>query len=652
MLMRVSDLKAEDRKVRSISILEVGIAFARGKSLDEGTKRKKHGVTAPFEVRFCQREKKLVGSDGVLHLIDRSEKVVDLSVSEDSKDSKPVSIVLIPDDWWGVDLHRPKTACFDSSDTMLRVDDLWRHPKIWTRRQAPELLPSSSGKSRRPLPSVHGKFLGSINVNIQFGWLWIEVKSFNESLINILQKTSPAKKTARSGSHRLITGSLSIFYDVGAVVGLAGFLLLPLFLVFLLFSALSAIPVSQTMARTTITGDIQQSTQTAAQAAPFFLLPGITTPLRDLPVTLAAGLFAITWHEFGHAFSAALYGVPLQGIGIIVILLFPGAYVILPKTTLELLPSQGKISIVLAGVWHNLVLWLLIWSSIQVGIGNMNTRIFGLLGCRDYNERGVIVQLVKDTSPLFGILLPRTLVTRLDDLDLHDSNTFRHWDHYLIGDQGPFNLDTGYAHLGCTASPANSNGVCFNDTKGTERCLDPSSVLNTSRCLDMCTDGSTACIFPARQAHLLRLAILNALGTEDIVFYQGPRARLWRDVQVGSLLAPWWLPQTLPMDVEKFFSHVQAISLSLALFNLLPLPYLDGGEVLRILLTAQSPPSLRHVQDAPRLQLFGAILTGIFGSDLQSRLAQRSRRIRHSVQIAIVLLLLSITGIVGWHHSR
>ena len=184
---------------------------------------------------------------------------------------------------------------------------LWRHPKIWTRRQAPELLPSSSGKSRRPLPSVHGKFLGSINVNIQFGWLWIEVKSFNESLINILQKTSPAKKTARSGSHRLITGSLSIFYDVGAVVGLAGFLLLPLFLVFLLFSALSAIPVSQTMARTTITGDIQQSTQTAAQAAPFFLLPGITTPLRDLPVTLAAGLFAITWHEFGHAFSAALY---------------------------------------------------------------------------------------------------------------------------------------------------------------------------------------------------------------------------------------------------------------------------------------------------------------------------------------------------------
>ncbi|EGO22764.1 hypothetical protein SERLADRAFT_439527 [Serpula lacrymans var. lacrymans S7.9] len=72
---------------------------------------------------------------------------------------------------------------------------------------------------------------------------------------------------------------------------------------------------------------------------------------------------------------------------------------------------------------------------------------------------------------------------------------------------------------------------------------------------------------------------------EHVILWSGPRAEVYDQVEVSNLLPSYpFLPSYLPNVIATFSSYLQLTMLSLYLLNLLPLPFLDGSQLLSVLL--------------------------------------------------------------------
>jgi len=73
--------------------------------------------------------------------------------------------------------------------------------------------------------------------------------------------------------------------------------------------------------------------------------------------------------------------------------------------------------------------------------------------------------------------------------------------------------------------------------------------------------------------------------SEEVLLWSGPKVEVWEQVQVGTLRPRFrFLPLGLPRTIQIFFEYLQMATLSLYIFNLLPLPFLDGTQLLDALL--------------------------------------------------------------------
>jgi S2P endopeptidase len=69
---------------------------------------------------------------------------------------------------------------------------------------------------------------------------------------------------------------------------------------------------------------------------------------------------------------------------------------------------------------------------------------------------------------------------------------------------------------------------------------------------------------------------------ETVVLWSGPPQEIWEAVNVGN-----WLPRAsvlplwIPTVVKGFWQYLTMATLSLYFFNLLPIPHLDGSELLQ-----------------------------------------------------------------------
>lgn len=124
-------------------------------------------------------------------------------------------------------------------------------------------------------------------------------------------------------------------------------------------------------------------------------------------------------------------------------------------------------------------------------------------------------------------------------------------------------------------------------------------------------DGLHLCIRPRadpeRDTRLLRLGVIpppweqpsfvpRLLGstamktpggnpTEYVLVWSGPTSEILDHVHVGRRQPLFsWLPISLPELWELFLEYLATINLSLFFFNLLPIPILDGGVVLGVVL--------------------------------------------------------------------
>jgi len=260
---------------------------------------------------------------------------------------------------------------------------------------------------------------------------------------------------------------------------------------------------------------------------------------------------------------------------------------------------QARSRIIAAGPFHNLLLWVILALVTRLDIFSLASFVSGY---RRVSDVGQVVISVDTGSPLYLHLSPGAIITKLDDTELGVKNTSTDmWTEYLIGVTQ--NTSTGWClernglkkSISCCNSTftEESRFACFisvdHDNYG---CVDPLPIFtkpSSPRCT-YTTDCSadTICVAPDKRSRLLRLTFRPSLADiedERVVVWSGSHREVWEEVQVGNWLPRLWiLPLWLPPLLDIFWQYLTMATLSLYLFNLLPLPHLDGTELLSSIL--------------------------------------------------------------------
>ncbi|KAG8009611.1 Membrane-bound transcription factor site-2 protease [Nibea albiflora] len=93
-----------------------------------------------------------------------------------------------------------------------------------------------------------------------------------------------------------------------------------------------------------------------SQQALQVVVPGVNLPTSQLAYFFIALMLSGVIHELGHAVAALREQVRVNGFGIFVFVLYPGAFVDLFTTHLNIISPTQQLRIFCAGVWHNFVL--------------------------------------------------------------------------------------------------------------------------------------------------------------------------------------------------------------------------------------------------------------------------------------------------------
>jgi len=91
------------------------------------------------------------------------------------------------------------------------------------------------------------------------------------------------------------------------------------------------------------------------------ILPGLTRPLSDVGYFVVSIGITLVVHELGHAAAAESFGVPVRAFKLVLVcFLIPGALVETSPEDLQRVSLRNRFAIFLAGVWHNIVLCLVV----------------------------------------------------------------------------------------------------------------------------------------------------------------------------------------------------------------------------------------------------------------------------------------------------
>ncbi len=147
-------------------------------------------------------------------------------------------------------------------------------------------------------------------------------------------------------------------------------------------------------------------TLTAPTGAPQMLtpvVPGVNLPMNRVLSYFVCLLVNSVWHEAGHALAAAAEHRRVQGFGVFLFGVYPGAYVEMGGDELASLSPLQQLRVVCAGAWHNITLAALV--ALVALAAPM------LLSPWYYEPGGVVVVDVALQSPLRGHLLPGSVLT-------------------------------------------------------------------------------------------------------------------------------------------------------------------------------------------------------------------------------------------------
>nr|XP_014353152.1 PREDICTED: membrane-bound transcription factor site-2 protease-like [Latimeria chalumnae] len=359
------------------------------------------------------------------------------------------------------------------------------------------------------------------------------------------------------------------------------------------------------------------------------VVPGINLPVSQLAYFFLAILISGVIHEIGHGVAAIREQVRFNGFGMFIFVVYPGAFVDLLTTHLQLISPVQQLRIFCAGVWHNFVL--------SVGFLAVLFLLPVLLLPFYYTGVGALVTDVIEDSPASGArgLFIGDVVTDIQDCLVHGVGDW----HTCLQEisQKP---QTGYcvnaATLQQLAMPArvykrlDSTMECCNNNSLTDLCFSYSNNLESHlyACLparkaieasQICQTNMdcqkdfvpSLCVKPSLENHT-RLIRVKHPPQKDMLFVGHP-VHLEYAVSLSSFIPRFnFLSMDLPVVIETFCKYLVSLSGALAVVNSVPCFALDGQWMLNSFLEVTLSSLIIEREDRE----FAGFLILLFGSAL------------------------------------
>ncbi|VDP34968.1 unnamed protein product [Soboliphyme baturini] len=412
---------------------------------------------------------------------------------------------------------------------------------------------------------------------------------------------------------------LWFFVGVGAAILSSGFMLL--FLSDSLLSQLWSLATTSSkmgqensQAATDVVMSAAVSGDGAGQRSPLSssmvpIIPGINVPWTQLPLLFMVLMIAGLFHELGHALAAINENVNINGFGVFVVAVYPGAFTELENMALEEVSSFRKLKIFCAGVWHNLFLALLALISMQLipavsslcylvnkgvmvtdvqpesglssdgglAVGNI---VYAINNCKVYNEESWLRCLVNTGRVSYGYCLPKSVVVR--------GQAGRH--------SAVLSSLSSSSEIQCCESNTSRTHLCFFYRYYSESakhvaveytCLSASYVTGRYICSHTHNCNSkTVCVHPAlfNDTRLIRFYVANA---STPVLFVGSVKMVAVHVTISNYVPKNTIaPVHLPAYFELLFRYVFTLSFAFAMLNAIPCYSLDGQFIARVLVDA------------------------------------------------------------------
>ncbi|PSN52903.1 hypothetical protein C0J52_02976 [Blattella germanica] len=294
--------------------------------------------------------------------------------------------------------------------------------------------------------------------------------------------------------------------------------------------------------------------------------------------------------------------VHISGIGLVIFILLPVAYVEFSTEQFIALPAKRQLNIICAGVWHNVVLA----TAAVVVLMLLPTFL-----CPFFDiGSGVLVQSVHKTSPVQGPsgLLTGDKIVAVNECKVRDSDTWQSCISFAIKHPNPGycvsselvrNHDESVAVkqlaggvVECCSSTSPDH-LCFEYMESDfnmpelpqHSCLPGRVVIESSD--DMCVKGGDCsldlhCLKPSLNNQTRILRIKRASG--KIVIFLGHPIDVYQTVQVSDYVSKYsFLSPSIPEVLTRFTKYIIVFSSGLATVNIIPCFYFDGQYIIEAL---------------------------------------------------------------------
>lgn len=416
----------------------------------------------------------------------------------------------------------------------------------------------------RPWKSSYLKSLEDCGISISFAHIRCYTTKFNR-LFHVLGNSSK--------------WVCSCWFTLGA---LAGVLLMLLSVAVLILTLYQAVTVS----------DSSQQVLTP-------IMPGVNLPWSDIAYYLLTLVVCGVFHEAGHALAATTEQVRVNGFGVFMLFLYPGAFVDLHSDHLAVISPKRQLKIYCAGVWHNVILVL-------CAVGLMCVMPY-MMAPFYTTGLGAVVTSVTQDSVLAGKLEEGSIITKVNGCPILSTS-----DWQACVERVSVTPQTGY----CVAEEMMHNKKSYIENQttlledGTRECCDANTlsdicfrVLFTQprqsvyKCLTArivsarktCSNSRDCketqehgCVFPAVSNPIKLVRITHNRG-KDVLFLGDPRLLPFilstSAYNPNFLSLPLWLPNLL----QTLCNYIISLSSALALLNMVPAYFLDGQWTLTVL---------------------------------------------------------------------
>uniref|UniRef100_A0A3Q4GBR8 Membrane-bound transcription factor site-2 protease n=1 Tax=Neolamprologus brichardi TaxID=32507 RepID=A0A3Q4GBR8_NEOBR len=296
------------------------------------------------------------------------------------------------------------------------------------------------------------------------------------------------------------------------------------------------------------------------------VVPGVNLPTSQLAYFFIALLLSGVIHELGHAVAALREQVRVNGFGMFVFVVYPGAFVDLFTTHLNLISPAQQLRIFCAGVWHNFVLCLaalaflfllplLLFPMYATGAGALVTEVVQVSASVSHIRTSIFKILFRVVLYFPSVSLPPVAFKRLDGtMDCCSNNSL--------------------------------TDLCFSYIKPQVRKM----VTGTRVCHtddDCAAHSHTAsiCVTPSLENQTRFIRVTHPPNTH--MLFVGYPPHLQYAVSLTNFVPRFgFLHLDLPVFLETFCKYVVSLSGALAVVNSVPCFALDGQWMLNALLEA------------------------------------------------------------------